>query len=258
MDTNKPYEDPAGPLDLRAVGDGNLLHDRSEKIAPPAPAAGAPDPKALALAWPARARGIQVTNQPSLDKANGDIKAIKTLAAEISATFDPHIKRAFDGHRALVAEKRRFTDGLDQAERMIKSRVADYLYKLDQERLAAERATELARKAAEKTAEDGVDKAYELLHKGKLEEAEAVIDEATATAQEIQGRAPDVPEAPRAEGLSLRTTWEFEITDEAALPREYLKPDTTKIGQIVRALKDQAKIPGVRIFPKRSVAARIG
>lgn len=220
--------------------------------------AAAPDPKALALAWPARAREIQVTDQPSLDKANLAIKAIKGLAGEISATFDPHIKRAFDGHRALVAEKRRFTDGLEQAERTIKSRVADYLYKLDQERLAAERQAELARKAAERTADEGVDKAYELLGKGQVKEAEAVIDEATATAQEIQERAPEIPEAPKADGLALRTTWEFEITDEAALPREYLKPDLMKIGQVVRAIKDQTKIPGVRVFPKRSVSARIG
>lgn len=44
------------------------------------------------------------------------------------------------------------------------------------------------------------------------------------------------------------TTWKFEIVQPAKLPREFLMADEVKIGQYVRAMKQDAKIDGVRIF----------
>jgi hypothetical protein len=42
--------------------------------------------------------------------------------------------------------------------------------------------------------------------------------------------------------------WLFAIDDADQLPREFLKPDETKIGQVVAALKDKTKIAGVRVW----------
>lgn len=49
-------------------------------------------------------------------------------------------------------------------------------------------------------------------------------------------------------GISVIDRWTYEITDEAALPRDYLQPNTTAIGKVVAALKEKAKIPGVRVW----------
>jgi hypothetical protein len=68
--------------------------------------------------------------------------------------------------------------------------------------------------------------------------------------------APIVPEAPRASGLSLTETWKFSIVDASLIPREYLVPDEIKIGRIVRAMKGETKIPGVRIYSEKSVSSR--
>ena len=65
-----------------------------------------------------------------------------------------------------------------------------------------------------------------------------------------------LPGAPKLAGSSERTYWKFQITDEAALPREYLMPDEKKIGQVVRAMKEKAvgHIPGVYAYPDQSEA----
>jgi hypothetical protein len=222
------------------------------------PDAGAPlTAKDQALAIPTSARAIAVRNQVDLNAANEMLKVIKRLHGEISATFDPHIKKAVEQHKGLLAEKRRFTDPLDAAEATIKPKIASYLYDEDQKRLAEARARYLAEKAAEEEASKAVDKANELIKQGKVEEAAQVVETGYAKVEALKASAPDEKPAAKADGTSLRTTWDFEITDEALIPRDYLTPDLGAIRKHGQARKDQARIPGVRFFASRSVSTRI-
>jgi len=82
------------------------------------------------------------------------------------------------------------------------------------------------------------------------------IDEA-AEAEAALAPAPIGPEAPKTEGLAMRGNWCFEVVDPAAVPRQYMMPDEIKIGKVVRALKGQITIPGVRIF-NRPIMVGIG
>lgn len=75
------------------------------------------------------------------------------------------------------------------------------------------------------------------------------IDEA-AKAEATLAPAPVVPEAPKTQGLSMRDNWCFEVEDPAAVPREYFIIDEVKLGKVIRTLKGQITIPGVRIFNK--------
>jgi len=60
------------------------------------------------------------------------------------------------------------------------------------------------------------------------------------------------------EGITPRTIWKFEITDEKLIPREYLLVDEKRIGQIVRAMKQDTVIPGVRAYAETSLAVTGG
>jgi len=95
----------------------------------------------------------------------------------------------------------------------------------------------------------------------RVEEAtDMAIDEA-AKAEAAMTPAPVVPEAPKTEGLSMRDNWCFEVVDPMIVPRSYLMIDEAKLGKVVRALKGQISIPGVRIFNKpymAGVGKRIG
>jgi len=57
---------------------------------------------------------------------------------------------------------------------------------------------------------------------------------------------PDVPTASKAQGVTLRDNWSFEIVDESLIPREFLKPDEVKIRSVVIAQKDKTNIPGIK------------
>ena len=66
------------------------------------------------------------------------IKTLKNHRAKIDATFDQHIRAAHKAHKDLVATKKTFTDSLDEAERIIKVKIATY--QIEQERIAKEAA----------------------------------------------------------------------------------------------------------------------
>ena len=72
-----------------------------------------------------------------------------------------------------------------------------------------------------------------------------IIDEVARKEAELQP-VPDIPAPAKAEGVSLRENWTFEIVDESLIPREYLIPDEVKIRKVVVALKDKTNIPGVK------------
>lgn len=59
-----------------------------------------------------------------------------------------------------------------------------------------------------------------------------------------------------AEGVSIRNHWVFEVEDASKIPRAYLKPDEKKIGEVVRQLKGDTSIPGVRVWNEPIVASK--
>ncbi len=72
----------------------------------------------------------------------------------------------------------------------------------------------------------------------------------------VQPDMTNVPKTPKANGLSIREYWDIEIIDSSLVPREYCTPDEVMIRQIVKKMKGQIKIPGVRIFTKKSASVR--
>lgn len=73
-----------------------------------------------------------------------------------------------------------------------------------------------------------------------------------------EGRAPDkdalvavFSNAPTAK-LVVQETWCFEVEKPELVPPAFLAPDEKKIGAFVRAMKADAKIPGVRVWVERT------
>ena len=65
-------------------------------------------------------------------------------------------------------------------------------------------------------------------------------------------------DAPKVDGISIRSAYSFEIVDESKLPREYLKPDEIKIRRVVTAMGNNIVIPGVKIFESDTLAVSKG
>ena len=58
---------------------------------------------------------------------------------------------------------------------------------------------------------------------------------------------------PSGSKLATVVTWGFEIVNAGEIPREYMIPDETKIGAVIRASKGSIVIPGVRAVRRESV-----
>jgi len=211
--------------------------------------------KVDALALISRASAIVVRNQDDLDGANDYLSEIKRRIEYFSGLYDPQIAKANALHKGLCADKKQFVGPLEQAAKVINPKIADYLYEEDQKRLAVARARQLADEKAAREAEKAADKAHDLIQNGQEGKVAAVVEKAAEKIEAIKAAAPVMPDKPVAD-FAMRETWAFEITDAALIPRKYLVVDEVTIGKVVRAMKDQADIPGIRAYPVRSVAAK--
>jgi len=63
-------------------------------------------------------------------------------------------------------------------------------------------------------------------------------------------------EIQQADNISVIQGWDFEVTDESKVPRQYMVPDVKAIGGVVKSLGEKADIPGVRVFPTERVVRR--
>lgn len=86
---------------------------------------------------------------------------------------------------------------------------------------------------------------------GETELADAILDAPVIVAPVV------VPRAEAPAGISYRDVWRFEIINDGLVPREYLAIDEKKIGGVVRALKGETRIAGVRVYAEKTVAGRI-
>lgn len=165
-----------------------------------------------------RAVDHKITDSKTLAGATEIVRWIRGVQDEIRGTFRPHIQMANQQHKSLIATEKRFLDPLAQAELTLKSKIGEYNRQVEADRRAAE---ELAR-------------------------------ELSTPAEQVQA----VFEVPKPRGLSEQTHWKFRIVDESLLPREYLMPDTGKIGGVIRAAKGTVTIPGVEAYAEKSTVVR--
>lgn len=86
---------------------------------------------------------------------------------------------------------------------------------------------------------------------GGFEEAERLGKHKIALyAQETGDILPDIP------GLVLTRRWGVEVTDPELVPAEYRVIDTDKIRKVAQALKEETRIPGVKVWPITQVSVR--
>jgi hypothetical protein len=139
-------------------------------------------------------------------------------------------------------------DKLKAVESNYKNKMASFEY-AERQRIRQEEAE--ARRRADEERAELERRAVKAAEQGKTEKAEQLIERAVAVVPEAPATAPL-----KASGIGFSEQWEFEIVDAAKVPREFCMVDEKKIGQYVRAMKDTAEIPGVRIFSRPKVSAR--
>jgi hypothetical protein len=202
-------------------------------------------------------RGFVITTPEQYRTVAEFLKGVKALRAEIADTFDAHIKRAYEAHRALCAEKRNAEANAVEAEGIAKSLLD--AWDTEQQREAERRRVRDEGLAREVQTEIILDDAIAAEAAGDPERAAEILDAPRAP---IAAAAPVL--TPKVEGIAFRVTWGARVTDFAALVKaaalhpQYLallKPDMTAINGLARSLRERLNVPGVEAVSSRGVSA---
>ncbi len=183
------------------------------------------------------------------------------VAAKQLVTIKAHRKRLDEArkeitdpltqaHKAAMAQYKSVDGPLEQVDRDIRRSVSVY---------TTETVRQLREQQAEKQAEvdrlarEDADRAQEaeaarLEKAGRTEEAEEAIAPAVVE-RAVQERQTYVSTTPaKVEDVSMRKQPHVKIEAPKKLPREYLMPDEKKIKGVVKALKYDHGIPGVKYW----------
>lgn len=206
-----------------------------------------------------KAQAHVVSDQESYEIATSTIKAIKGLKKEVESSFDPIIKKAHDSWKESLAQKKKFTDPLDEADAILRRKSADWYaeqerIRREEQRKADEEKARLEREAREKAEAEARAEADRLAAEGKNVAAQIVLE--TPVKIEPVKVTQVVQPAPASNGVGFRESWDYTIEDVSLIPREFMVIDHAAIGKIVRAMKDKTNIPGVKVTASKVAVVR--
>lgn len=220
-----------------------------------------PDVAAYEAAAPAivqRARALTIASEDDATEAGRFLVSIATERKARVSAVAPAKTAAHAAHKAMTALEAKLVAPLDEADGILRPRIAAWeRAKREQYEAAQRAAAEAARKEAEAKQ---IANAVEAEAFGMDDVAEAIIDGPAP----IHVVAPVAP-PPKVEGVSTRKTYRAEVVDLAALVRHVaanpvhaalILPNETALNAMARTLKDAFQIPGVRVVAEESVAVR--
>lgn len=204
-----------------------------------------------AVALATQAGQLTIVDDATYEAAGIVVRDVKAHAKKVDeqkrAILDPlneSIKQVRDLFRPVEEQ-------LNLAENTAKRAMATYS---EEKEKAAREAAAKARDEARREAERLATEAAEAEAKGDIAQARAKLNEAEDA--EVAGFAVQVPAAPKVDGVSYRETWKFEVEDIRKLPADYLMVNEKAIGGVVRAMKGNTRIPGVRVWAERTAVVR--
>ncbi len=231
------------------------------------------------------ALAIEIDGQAMLDVAGRELTALATAIKNLD-------ERRFEFTRPLDAEKTYIMDVfkgpkglLEEGEKSLRTKVNDYLTvereKAAKQRREIEEQERKDREAAVERERKAQAEADELATKAAAARSPAAKAKLTAQAEEATLRAQDATAAveladiapsrsvgvvaPRTAGIGTRGTWKVKSIDLAVLVKAaaadpqflvYLEAIETKLNGIARALRADARVPGVVFYEDSGISVR--
>jgi hypothetical protein len=224
--------------------------DTATRAKKPEPSLKLPELKpdqAIVDAAKAFATNLVIRSPGDYERAAKQLVDLKTEIDKVEADKDSVYKPINAGLRAFSALVARALNPLKQYEVAIKAAMIRYSDEQDRIRLEQQR---VENERAENERKRLLEISDRAAAKGQDKKAENFADRAAMV------QAPVVQsEAPKVAGITIPKVWDFEITDEDLIPREYLDVSEVRIRKVVNALKGDTKIAGVRVFEKKRIAA---
>jgi len=217
-----------------------------------------------ALSFPVDIQGVKITTPEEAQGAVDQTRQIKALGKQI----EDYRKSITDPMRAEIAAImdtfRPAMEFLTKVETVLKGSITTY--QQEQQRIAAAAAAEArrqeeadrARQAQEQAAAEALlVQAEEAAQAGYTAAAEALEAQAMAaqeSAAPISTYVAPVAEKPR--GAAMRKVWKAKVIDPALVPDQFKTINEKALDAYAKAMKQDAKVPGVEFFAEDSLAIR--
>jgi hypothetical protein len=210
-----------------------------------------------------------ITDPETYRRAKESLPLLKRAEDKVADFFRDIKQAANAAHKAITTKEAAELRPIALARQKLSGLIYDYERELERQRRERER-EEADRLRREREAE-AMFEAETLAAQGAPEMAEQVLDQAIAAPTPVViAPRQDVEVA----GVSVRENWQFlyqggspgqkwkDLSDEQRkrvlqlIPREYLVPDESAIGRVVKAMKSGTKIPGVQAYDAGTIAVR--
>lgn len=186
-----------------------------------------------------------VETEESAEECAGLLRRLAVMRRDVEEDRKRLTRPLMDVKAQLDGRYKALTGRIEEAERHVKDLLRPWLLKKQEEE--ERRAAEARRKAEEIAAEARRKAEQEAAETG----AEVVLP-VEAVVPEIRAQSASTRSADGGAGLAKR--WTFEVTDPAAVPRQYLAVDEPAIRRAVQG--GEREIPGVRIYQAVDVRSK--
>lgn len=195
------------------------------------------------------ARNLVIKTSEGYEQAALLLKSIKGSLATIEDARTRITKPLNDALRETNAQAKTAAAPFLADEIVIKRAMIAYSDEQDRLRVEQQRRDNEAADRERRRLQEIADRAAA---KGQENKSEAFADRAAQVVAPVAQQA-----APKVGGIAIPKVWQFEITDEALIPREYLIVDQVRIRKVVMALKRDTNIPGVRVYEAKRISAGV-
>jgi hypothetical protein len=195
---------------------------------------------------------LTVTDAASYEFAGECLKSVRDKLDWVDAYWEDDVKTADQLHKSLVKKREAWRNLLLPALPYIDGTMRKW--RQEEERKRRELELKAQAEAKRLQEEQALINAEELEKTGRPEEAQAVMEAAAVPPPVV------IPSSvPKIAGMSVRTTWKFRITVPAQIRAEYMVPDESTIGTIVRKMGKAAEkvVGGIEVYPEE-VSVRRG
>lgn len=199
-----------------------------------------------------------ISSDDEYGEAAEELQAIKAKAKALEERR-MSITRPLDAAKKAVMDLFRGpSEALAEGEKIIKNAMIAWDDKKEEQAKAAAAAAEAAARIERESLQAQAEQAAAA---GNTEAAAAAAMEAEMVTAVVAAT-----EAPKTAGISQRESWEYEVTDLLALVKHIVNErpdmiglvvvDSVRMRNMVKALGKEFRYPGVRVFSKKSIAAK--
>lgn len=196
---------------------------------------------------------LAVNDAASYAVAGEHLVGFATLKKRIEDYFADDVKNAHTLWSSLTGKRKKALDAVEAEITRIKRMMGGWSQ--EQERIRLEAEVKAQREAKRLEEERCAAEAAILETQGQPELAAAVLEQAITAPAPIVSLPSAVP---KVAGVSTVEAYDYEVINEALLPREFTvtTPNHKKIRERVSELKGMTRIPGVRVFRNDQVRVR--